>query len=480
MTTARKLLTLGTSLFVGIFCMASAMAQNAALPKQLSTDQLRQDLAFAVDSIRATHPDLSHSMDEKAFDAQVERMANGMRGPMDVDQAWRAFATLNPTMADGHLLIGYDDWIAATKTHLENGGALFPFEVVVNDAGKLIVTATLGGGPTPLAGKTISSINGRDAGEVTAALLARMHGDTAAFRTSLLSNRWWFFYWKMFGAPEQFDIVIGDSKLRMAGSHAQPAYLASKSVFEKAYSFNTLTDHAALLTINTFKWPDKPKFYAFTEQVFKEIKSAGVNVLIIDVRQNGGGDDDMWMQGILRYIADKPYRWASRYEKKVTPGHVDAGQKLGDIVHGQIDRMIQPQLDDPLHYNGKVYLLVGRQTYSSAVLFSNTVQDFKFGTIAGQGGIVRSAQSGGIQTFTLPNSGLAVASPRFILTRPSGETTPTFIEPDVRVTDDPLRPMTAVDEVLRIAGGAAATARANILGDQASRTGTTGSAGGVQ
>jgi C-terminal processing protease CtpA/Prc len=188
------------------------------------------------------------------------------------------------------------------------------------------------------------------------------------------------------------------------------------------------------------------------------------------VRQNGGGDDDMWMQGILRYIADKPYRWASRYEKKVTPGHVDAGQKVGDIVHGSIDRMIQPQLDDPLHYRGKVYLLVGRQTYSSAVLFSNTVQDFKFGTIAGQGGIVRTAQSGGIQSFTLPNSGLAVTAPRFILTRPSGETTPTFVEPDVSVTDDPLRPMAAVEEVLRIAGAGATAANAERSGHAAAGT----------
>jgi hypothetical protein len=470
MTTARKLLTLGTTFFLGISCMAPATAQSATPQKQLSTDQLRQDLAFAVNSIKATHPDLHHSMVETAFDAQVEQMAKDIRGPMDVDQAWREFAKLNPTMADGHLLIGYDDWAAAAKKHLENGGALFPFEVAIDDAGKLVVTGMLGGGSTPLAGKPISSINGVDADEVTATLLARMHGDTAAFRRALLSNRWWFFYWKTYGAPERFDIVAGGSTLRIAGSHAQPVYLASKSVFDKAYGFSRLSDHAALLTVNTFKWPDKAKFYAFTEQVFKEIKSAGIDVLIIDVRQNGGGDDDMWMQGILRYIADKPYRWASRYEKKVTPGHVDAGQKVGDIVHGSIDRMIQPQIDDPLHYRGKVYLLVGRQTYSSAVLFSNTVQDFKFGTIAGQGGIVRSAQSGGIQSFTLPNSGLAVTAPRFILTRPSGETTPTFVEPDVSVTDDPLRPMAAVEEVLRIAGAGATAANAERSGHAAAGT----------
>lgn len=452
MTTARKLLTLGTLFLLDVFCMTPAVAQGTTPQRQLSTDQLRQDLAYAVDSIRATHPDPGHSMDEMAFNAQVEKTAQGISGPMDIDQAWRVFAGLNPTMADGHLLVGYNDWAADATEHLRNGGALFPFEVVIDDAGKLIVATTLGGGSTPLAGKAISSINGMDADMVTTALLARMHGDTAAFRRALLSHRWWFFYWKMYGAPERFDITVEGSTLRMAGSHAQPAYLATKSVFERAFSFRKLPHHAALLTLHTFKWPDKAKFYAFTEQVFKEIKREGIRVLIVDVRQNGGGDDDMWMQGILRYIADKPYRWASGYEKKVTPGHVDEGQHVGDIVHGHIDRMIPPRLDDPLHYNGKFYLLVGNQTYSSAVLFSNTVQDFKFGTIAGQGGMVRSAQSGGVQSFTLPNSGLSVTAPRFILTRPSGKTTPAFVEPDVRVADDPLHPMAAVNEVLRIAG----------------------------
>ncbi|MDG2536830.1 S41 family peptidase [Dyella jiangningensis] len=456
MITARKLLTLGTTFFLGILCTAQAIAQSIPAQKQLSTDQLRQDLAYAMDSIRATHPDPSHSMDEVAFNEQEEQMAKDVRGPLDIDQAWRVFAKLNPIMADGHLLIGYSDWVAATKEHLHNGGVLFPFEVVINDAGKLIVTAKLGGGSTPYAGRAISSINGIGADEVTKTLLARMHGDTTVFRSSLLSNRWWFFYWKMYGAPERFDIVIGGSTARLAGSDAEPVYLAKRSVFDKAFSFKKLLGHAALLTVNTFSWADRAKFYAFTGQVFKEIKDEGIDVLIVDVRQNGGGDDDMWMQGILRYIADKPYRWASGYEKKVTPGHVDAGQQVGEIVRGHIDRLIQPQLDDPLHYSGKLYLLVGRQTYSSAVLFSNTVQDFKFGTVAGQGGVVRTAQTGGIQSFTLPNSGLTVTAPRFILTRPSGEAMPIFVEPDVRVTDDPLRPMAAVEEVLRIAGAEAA------------------------
>ena len=87
-------------------------------------------------------------------------------------------------------------------------------------------------------------------------------------------------------------------------------------------------------------------------------------------------------------------------------------------------------------------------TYSSAVLFANTVQDFRFGTLAGEGASVRSTQTGGVQKIALPNTGLVVWSPRFILARPSGERTPAWLTPDVSVTDDPLDPDAAVRALL--------------------------------
>ena len=58
---------------------------------------------------------------------------------------------------------------------------------------------------------------------------------------------------------------------------------------------------------------------------------------------------------------------------------------MGDIVDGEVETWIPPQPDNPLRFTGKVYVLVGSATYSSAVVFSNVVQDFGFGTIAGVG-----------------------------------------------------------------------------------------------
>ena len=110
-----------------------------------------------------------------------------------------------------------------------------------------------------------------------------------------------------------------------------------------------------------------------------------------------------------------------------------------------------PQLDNPLRFKGKVYVLISPRTYSSAVLFSNVMQDCGFGTLAGIGGAARSTQSGGTQNIKLPNTQMTMVVPRFVLTRSSGSEG--LLQPDLLVVDDPFRPMAAVETLMRHARG---------------------------
>jgi len=165
------------------------------------------------------------------------------------------------------------------------------------------------------------------------------------------------------------------------------------------------------------------------------MRKAGTKSLVIDLRANGGGNDEMWIEGVLPYFATKRYRWASKYRKRVVVADPSKHEAVGDIVDGEVETWVSPQPDNPLRFAGKVYVLVGGATYSSAIVFSNVVQDFAFGTIAGQGASVRSATTGGARRTTLPNSGLIVVAPRFVLTRPSGAMKPVLFTPDIEVRD---------------------------------------------
>lgn len=431
-----------------------APAQAAVAEPVYSPEALRQDFRFLQEEVDRIHPEpglfSSRETLRKAYAGVDERL----RQPLTRDQAWRVFATLNPVFADAHMFVVQPDWKALTRAHLEAGGTLFPYEVQVATDGTIAIRSELDGSATPLAGMRIEEINGVPAARVARELLALMAGETPALRANLLSRRLWLYYWKTFGAPPQFDLVVarpdGSTPLRVAGSRRLPAGLdmEGEAGFRKTFRFELLPGSAALMTINQFVWPDQQAFNAFTRDAFTKIRDAKVKTLIIDVRENTGGNDDLWKGGLLPYLADKPFRNGSSYVKKVIAGRAGGSEKVGDVVHGFGDTWVEPDPDDPLHFKGKTYVLVGRLTYSSAVLFSNVVQDFGFAQLAGAGGYARTRQTGGVQNVVLPNTRLEVTIPRFVLDRPSGEREPALVHPDIVVPDSPFDRMVAVNALL--------------------------------
>ncbi|QNH17945.1 Peptidase family S41 [Xanthomonas sp. SS] len=422
--------------------------------ERYSPQQLRADIDALQAGIAATHPHPSHSVDpaqlQLAIDALRQRASTGL----DRDAAWRDFSTLNPLLADGHFFVGYADWRAETEQHLRDGGALFPFEITVDAQARVRILSELGGAATALSGSSVETINGVPAGDVARALLAHVHGDSARFRADLLSRRWWFFYWKVYGAPASFELTLAgpaQARLRRPASRAHPSILVGEDDFDRQFAFELRPGAAAVMTIRTFSWPEQAPFEEFTRRAFQQMQASGTRTLIIDVRQNGGGNDAMWLQGLLPYIADRPYRWASRYTKKVLRDDPAKHERQGQVLSGTVDTWSAPRTDDPLHFDGKVYVLIGRGTYSSAVLFADTMQDFGFGTLLGEGASVRSTQTGGVQKIALPQTGLVLWAPRLLLVRPSDAATPLWLTPDIGIDDDPLHPDAMVDAALAIA-----------------------------
>ena len=431
----------------GLMPLSRAEAPNAQA--KFSVEQLQEDFAFVKKSIARVHPEPSYSAEPHRMALAFAKAQQQLQKPQTRDEAWRVLAALNPVFSDAHLQVSMGEFDDEAAAHLKAGGGFFPYEVHVDPKGDLFVRSEVGGAATPFATARIDSINGVPARKVTAALLALAPGDSAALRSNLLSGRWWRFYWRAFGTPKLFKLVLAQDKKQVRISRAAatrlPYVTSDDTDFAKAYRFEMLSPTVGLLTANTFLWPDKKLFYAFTEKMFGKLRDDKASTLLIDIRDNTGGDDDMWKEGLLRYIADKPYQHGSTYRKMVIEGRASGTEKVGDIVEGKIQTWEQPEPNNPLHFSGKVYVLVGRTTYSSAILFSNTVQDFKFATVVGAAGYARARQSGGIQHMILPHTKLGVIVPRFVLDRPSGARTPELIGPDIVMADDPFTPRALID-----------------------------------
>ncbi|HET9447805.1 MAG TPA: S41 family peptidase [Steroidobacteraceae bacterium] len=421
-------------------------ASGAEAPQTFSPQELRQDLAELEAQIYRIHPDVEHSVRK----ADLARALSGVRARLDRsmtrEEAWVTLAALNPVMSDGHLVVTYPGGSGAEiSRHLSNGGRLFPFDVHVAADGELFIRSAFNGEASALQGRRIDAIDGVAGRQISERLLAHVNGDTPALRAALLSMRFPFFYWKLYGDKQSYRLKVAGVESLVEGRSEMPLAYADRS-FEQLFRFEMPNPRQAVLTVNEFYWREKPKFYEFTRAAFARMKAAGAQTLVIDIRANTGGDDDMWLEGLMPYVADKPYRNGSDSVLKVIEGRQKQGQKVGDVVRGS-QSTYQPS-DNPLRFTGKVYVLIGPATYSSAILFTNAVQDYGFATVVGTGGAARATQSGGTQNVKLSRTQIGLVAPRFLLKRPSGAAG--LVQPDVLIPDDPFRAATAIEALLRL------------------------------
>jgi hypothetical protein len=403
-------------------CLASCLAAHADTPAPISAAALRADAAFIRATIARMHPDQTFSTDPDALARALDTVAADAPAEMTRDEAWRRLSLSNPVLGDGHLFVGLEDWRKESADYLAAGGGFFPFEVDVDEGGTAFIHAALGGEAGELDGARILAIDGVPVASVTAELLKHVHGDTPRFRAALLSRRWWLYHWKVAGAAMRYRLDLARDGRRwsvdVAASRHMPAVLRDDADFTRQFDFTIKAGCAAVLKVGSFDPAFKDRFLAFTRAAFARMREQRVDTLVIDVSANGGGDDDVWLEGLMPYLAKRPYRTGSTYLKRVLKADPARGEAAGQVVAGEIETWRAPQPDNPLLFNGKVFVAIGPHSYSSTVLFANVMQDFGFAAITGTGNAARRTQSGGIQRFRLPDTGLALWVPRFILAPP--------------------------------------------------------------
>lgn len=155
--------------------------------------------------------------------------------------------------------------------------------------------------------------------------------------------------------------------------------------------------------------------------MFAELKAQRIQNLIIDIRNNGGGNSELGDE-LLQYLVSKPF---SQYEKTLVKysdirkeylrksSGIDSTelknylQQISGTVSviNHLKNIIEPK-DKNERFTGNVYLLTSGQTFSSAADFANAFKFYKAGKIIGSetGGFIISP--GEVVERQLPNSKL--------------------------------------------------------------------------
>jgi C-terminal processing protease CtpA/Prc len=225
------------------------------------------------------------------------------------------------------------------------------------------------------------------------------------------------------------------------------------------FTFERLNDNIGYLNFWDMDYSYGPSFDSFLLKTFTEIKKKPVKALIVDIRDNGGGDSELGYK-LLEHITNKAFRmsggviWKVSQEFKDHINSMDSSRRSGydhyfakangDFFAGT-DEPQKPK-DNPLRYNGKVCFLISNRTFSSANMLASTIMDYKLATLIGEKSGERPNDFGDVLRLKLPHTGMLFATSSKQFVRPNGDKNDMNpVLPDIYVEQNAV---TKEDEVL--------------------------------
>lgn len=181
------------------------------------------------------------------------------------------------------------------------------------------------------------------------------------------------------------------------------------------------TRSLALLTLDECTFNEE--YVRCLKEMFSQVKAKGIQTVAVDLRENGGGNDQVALE-FLRYLDTDDYR-VPTYAWRFGPF---------DLPHGK-DRAKNERYGD-LQFHGKVYLLTSARTFSSAMLFAQYIKDNDLGTLIGEPPGNDPNGYGEITVFRTPHAGLcfSVSTKRFY--RADRECADRYVMPDIDCSAD--------------------------------------------
>ena len=197
-------------------------------------------------------------------------------------------------------------------------------------------------------------------------------------------------------------------------------YMSDYQDMIKNYSYKTIENNIGYIAFNAFSNPGR--FRVFLDSTFTYIKDHQIKHLIIDIRNNGGGNS-MLGDELMQYISKTSFtmcdscmvKISSELLKRGILNWVDSSKRIPVTLYnfGSIDRT--PLRQNPLRFNGDIYLLTSGHTFSSASMFTSAFKCFNAGKIIGTetGGLTVSF--GDLYFFRLPETkiGMKVSYKKF-------------------------------------------------------------------
>ncbi|RAN41224.1 S41 family peptidase [Hyphomonas sp. GM-8P] len=453
----------GSSLFSTV---SPAAAQPVEAPKTLSAEEAAADLDQLYAGLRSAEADLFKSTPRSVFDARFDELKDSFSGPVSLTRLHAVFQKFAALARHSHTRI--DSLNPGWTDHVSAGGLIFPLTFLVENGEVIVSGAPEGSGVEP--GDRILSIDGEPNPIWLSRVKAFVSAETPEFAYAQMVGGEPYFMWLAYGSKNQFSVGIerGSASSTMVLDAIPIEAFSDLVTHVPGFSLEgrdarMLNDSVAYLrpgpsfnldaaTPEDSYAPEALAIYtAFIDAAFEDFIARGADHLVLDLRDNPGGDNS-YTDPVIAWFADKPFRFASDFLIRVSPETIASNQSRLDAQQGDADNLsaklaelyvdsepgslvsfdvpcVQPHAEPRFH--GQVHVLVNRYSYSNAVTTTALIQDYGFGTIYGETTRDMATTFGAMEHFTLSHSGFSVGYPKARIIRPNGEKRLHPVTPDV-------------------------------------------------
>lgn len=451
---------------------ATACSDAAEAPTAVETfapDTLRADFDALYAGLRAAHYDLYARRGRDDYDARFRAMRAGFDRPLTPVQARVAFQRFVAYGNVAHARI--DPPMDAWEAFRDGGGKAFPLRLRVEGGTAWVIDGTAGL-PGLAPGDRLEAVDGMPAMDWLGRMRAHVSADNDYMAWAQLETRLPLLVWLELGEVERFHASFSKPDGRRFALDVPARDRAAFEAAEKAaparfeLDWNTrearmLDDGVAYLRPGPFydnrpeaahPW-DPAAFRRFIDAAFEDFRARSATRLLIDLRDNPGGDNS-FSDHMIAWFADRPFRFSEGFEIRVSEATVAANRRRLDAQGGDADS-VSAQLAAayaghapgdivtfPIaetapraapRFEGEVYALVNRHSYSNTVLVAAVLQDYGFGTVLGEETADLASTYGAMETFTLPRTGIEVGYPKARILRPNGDPRPRGVVPDIAI-----------------------------------------------
>jgi len=463
----------------------------------LSPEQAKADLTSLYEGLQSGHYNLYANRTQVEYDALYTERLDAISTPLSRFDVWRELQLFAAFGNVAHARINFPGEVYGA--YRDSGGKAFPIYLRIV-GGRAYVGEDYSGVDAVSAGDEILSLDGASMSEWLARTARYLSADTPYIAHSMLETSFPAYLWLVAGEQEEYRLELRKNNNRKMQVRIEALtyeeLVANIESTPPAFSLDynareskIIDSEIAYLRPGPFYNAENPErvwdnsaYLDFINESFSSFLEAGTSVLIIDLRNNPGGDSS-FSDPMISWIADQPFRFASRFLVRSSDeaaasnqARLDSNPDAAESVSGRYAEAFAatPRGEDfdfdiayaepreGARFEGDVYVMVNRNSYSNAVNTASIFKDYGWAKIVGEPTADFATTYGAMEHFTLPHSGLLVDFPKAHIIRPSGDETPGGVTPDISI-DTPIEARTTdvvldtLIETLRKGGTGAAS-----------------------